>query len=245
MSKIIYVRGVNFNSVDLNEACAVAEKIIEKGEKAAVIHTPNSEIVQLCIEQPEMYDVINSADLIIPDGIGVVIASKIKKTPLIKGKVAGIDLCRELVRISSEKKLSVFFLGGKPGVAEAAKDALAKSYPDFVFAGARDGYFKKEGEESDAVVEQINASKADILLVCLGCPAQELWMYRNRDRLCVKIMGGFGGSFDIFAGNVKRAPKIFIDLGLEWFYRLIKEPKRIGRMMKLPKFIFGTMFCKK
>ncbi|MBE6631957.1 MAG: WecB/TagA/CpsF family glycosyltransferase [Ruminococcaceae bacterium] len=244
MSEKISVRGVNFNNVDLKEATDMALSFIETREKAAVIHTPNSEIVQLCIEQPEMYEVINSADLIIPDGIGVVMASKIKRTPLKKGKVAGIDLCRELIKEASERKLSVFFLGGRPGVAEAARDALLKEYPNFICSGVTDGYFKKEGEESDKIVEKINSVSPHILLVCLGCPAQEKWMYQNRNRLKVGVMGGFGGSLDVFAGNVKRAPDIFIKLGLEWFYRLLKEPKRIGRMMKLPKFLIGTVFSR-
>ena len=107
-----------------------------------------------------------------------------------------------------------------------------------------DGYFKKTGEESDKIIEKINQAQPDILLVCLGCPAQEIWMYENRDKIKCKVMGGFGGSFDVFAGQVKRAPDIFIKLGLEWFYRLIKEPWRFKRMMKLPKFLFGTIFSK-
>lgn len=245
MTEKINVRGVNFDSVDLQEALDLCIDHLNSGDAPFVIHTPNSEIVQLCIEKREYYEIINSADLIIPDGVGVILASKIKKTPLKKGKVAGIELCEKLAEYAAREGIPVYFLGGKPSVAEAAYDALAAKYPGLVCAGASDGYFKKQGEESDAVIEKINASGAGILFVCLGCPAQEVWMYENRGKIKVRLMGGFGGSFDVFSGSVKRAPKLFIKLGLEWLYRLLKEPSRIGRMMKLPKFLIGTLFSKK
>lgn len=236
----INVRGVNFDSVDLSEATAIAGSFLDKNDGTTrIIHTPNSEIVQLCIDQNEYYDVMNAAELIIPDGIGVIKAAKILGTPLKKGKVAGIDLFERIVEISQDKGAGLFFLGGKPGVAESAVEKLKAKYPRIKVSGIRDGYFKDE--ETDLLINEINESGADMLFVCLGVPKQECFMHKNRERLHVKLMGGFGGSLDVFAGNVKRAPKIFIKLGLEWFYRLIKEPHRIGRMMKLPKFLFGTI----
>ena len=208
-----------------------------------VVHTPNSEIVQLCVEQPEYYPLINSADLIIPDGIGVVLASKILRTPLIKGKVAGCDLGLRVAEYCAENDVSVYFLGGKPGVAELAGQKLAERFPGFRLAGYRDGYFNKSaGEENDAVIEAINASGAKVLYVCLGVPAQEKWIYENKARLTnVKLCLALGGSLDVYAGTVKRAPKVFIKLGLEWFWRLLLQPTRIGRMMKLPKFLIGVI----
>ena len=131
----------------------------------------------------------------------------------------------------------VFLLGAKPGVADAAGEKLRERFPGLVIAGTNDGYF----QDDDPVVEKINAVQPDLLLVCLGAPKQELWMQRNAPRLRVGLMAGLGGSLDVFAGNVKRAPKFFQKLGLEWFYRLIKEPKRIGRMMKLPKFLLAAI----
>ena len=107
-----------------------------------------------------------------------------------------------------------------------------------LLAGTNDGYF---GNDSEAVIEKINVSNADFLAVCLGVPKQEEWMKEHRSELCVPLMGGFGGSLDVFAGNVRRAPEIFRKLSCEWLYRLIKEPYRIGRMMKLPKFLFACI----
>ena len=243
MSDKISIRGVNFDNVSLDEATETVAGFIE-GEGTSVIHTPNSEIVQLCVEQNEYYSLINSAELIIPDGSGVILASKILGTPLSKGKVAGIELAERTLALAAERRYKVFFLGGKPGVADDAAKKMTEKYPSLNIVGTNDGYFKKTGEESDAVVAKVNESGAQILFVCLGVPAQEIWMRENKEKLNVKVMAGLGGSLDVFAGNVKRAPKIFIKLGLEWFYRLIKEPSRIGRMMKLPKFLFGTLFAK-
>ena len=255
----INVRGVNFFDVDMEEALDICRGFLSE-DRCHVIHTPNAEIVQLCIEQPEYYELINSADLTVPDGAGVILASKILRTPLKKGKVAGIELSENLLREAAAKSVGVFFLGGKPGVAEKAAQKMEEKYPGLRVVGCNDGFFKKvdtdglageylknpaDFKEDAAVIQKINDSGAQILLVCLGVPKQEIWMKAHRGELSVKIAGGFGGSFDIFAGEIRRAPKAFIALNLEWLYRLILEPKRIGRMMKLPKFVFGTMFSRR
>lgn len=240
MAEKINIRGVLFDNVNFEEAVTVLTDNLKNGKQTALC-TPNSEIVQACIENPELYDVVNSADLIIPDGIGVVKAGRILGTPFRGGKVAGCEVGEELIRRLAGTSHGVYFLGGKPGVAEDARDRLLEKYPGWACAGCGDGYFKKEGEENDAVIEAVNASGAEVLYVCFGCPAQEKWIYANRSRLPnVKLLLGLGGSLDVYGGHVKRAPKIFIKLGLEWFYRLITDPKRIGRMMKLPKFYIGT-----
>ena len=240
MSEKINIRGIGVDTVNLSEATAICEDFIKSGGFHAVF-TPNSEIIQLCVEKPEFLPLFNSADLVTPDGIGVVYASKILGTPL-KCKTAGYDLGLEVVKLSNEKGYRIFFLGGKPGIAEAARDKLLETYPNAVFVGCHDGYFKKDGEENDAVVDEINKAAPDVLFVCFGVPAQEQWIAANRDKLrSVKLCLALGGSLDGYSGNVRRAPDIFIRLGLEWFYRLCKEPRRIGRMMKLPKFLAGTV----
>ena len=239
--EIINIRGVNFCNVTLAEAADwAADTLTSSPDTPRAVFTPNSEIVQLCIEENEYYALINSADLIIPDGIGVIKASRILGTPL-KEKVAGIELGEQVLRIAAEQGYSVYFLGAKPGVAEQAAQKMQEKYPALTVAGIHDGYFKKEGEENEAVLAEIRAAAPDVLYVCLGVPAQEKWIDANRPALgSVKLCLALGGSLDVWAGNVKRAPKLFIRLGLEWFYRLCCEPKRIGRMMKLPKFLFGT-----
>ena len=240
MSEKINIRGIGVDNVNLSEATAICEDFIKSGSFHSVF-TPNSEIIQLCVEKPEFLPLFNSADLVTPDGIGVIYASKILGTPL-KCKTAGYDLGIEVVKLSNEKGYKIFFLGGKPGIAEAARDKLLETYPNAVFVGCHDGYFKKNGEENDAVVDEINKAAPDVLFVCFGVPAQEQWIAANRDKLrSVKLCLALGGSLDGYSGNVRRAPDIFIRLGLEWFYRLCKEPRRIGRMMKLPKFLAGTV----
>ena len=236
----INVRGVHFNDTTLEGTVNALLSGVREHHPTA-LYTPNSEIVQACIETPELYDVINSAELIIPDGIGVVKAANILGTPFGAGKIAGCEVGEAFIKRLSETDYTVFLLGGKPGVAEQAAQKLTEKYPGIKFAGFRDGYFKKEGEENDAVIAQVNGSGADVLFVCLGAPAQEKWIYQNRAKLTsVNAMLGLGGSLDVYAGTVKRAPKIFINLGLEWFYRLLCEPWRFKRMLKLPKFYFGT-----
>ncbi|MBE6701106.1 MAG: WecB/TagA/CpsF family glycosyltransferase [Ruminococcaceae bacterium] len=243
----INVRGVLFDNVTLNEAKSIAEDYILKGEQC-VIFTPNAEIVQMTLEDRDFKDKVNSADLIIPDGAGVVLASKILKKPL-KCKVAGCELAESLVETSATGKYKIFFYGSKPetelgkSVAELAEEKMAEKYQGFKCAGKSHGYVKKE--DMDTLIEKINSSGAEILFVCLGVPMQENWIYENRHRLTPSVIIGLGGTLDVFAGTVKRAPRIFVKLNLEWFYRLIKEPKRLWRMMKLPKFIFGTIFSKK
>ena len=240
MADKINIRGVYFNNVNFEEAVSSLIGSLNAGKQTA-LYTPNSEIVQACIENNELYDVINSAEMIVPDGIGVVKAGKILKTPFKGGKVAGIEVGEEVIKRLAGSDHKVYLLGGKPGVAEQARDALLIKYPGVEYAGCSDGYFKKEGEENEAVLKKIAESGADVLFVCLGAPTQEKWIYANRASLPdVKLFLALGGSLDGYAGNVKRAPKIFIKLGLEWFYRLLCEPWRFKRMLKLPKFYFGT-----
>lgn len=242
----INIRGVNFDNVTPSEALSIAEGYIERGEQC-VVFTPNSEIVQMAIEDEGFRDIINSAELVIPDGAGVVLASKILKKPL-KSKVAGCELAESLVKGSAEGKYKIFFYGSKPeteeglSVADLADKKMGEKY-GFKAAGTSHGYVKSEGYPE--LIEKINETGAEILFVCLGVPMQEKWIYQNRDKLKARLIIGLGGTLDVFAGTVKRAPKIFVKLNLEWFYRLLKEPKRIGRMMNLPKFIFGTVFSKK
>jgi N-acetylglucosaminyldiphosphoundecaprenol N-acetyl-beta-D-mannosaminyltransferase len=204
--------------------------------RAAYVVTPNPEIVMACRERAETMQAVNGADLVLPDGIGVIYGARILGTPL-KSKLPGIDFITALMADMAKEGKSVFLLGAKPGVAETAAERLKVMHPGLIIAGTHDGYFKEDAP----VVAAVNAAQPDLLLVCLGAPKQELWMQRNQSALRIGLMAGLGGSLDVFAGNVKRAPKAFQKLGLEWFYRLLKEPKRIGRMMKLPKFLFACI----
>ena len=245
MTERINVRGVEFDNVTLAEARDfLTEKYLKNDARGdiAAVYTPNAEIVQLCVDKPEYYELINSAELIIPDGIGVVKAAKILGNPL-KERVPGIELGEAMLEYASGNGTEVYLLGGKPGVAEAAAKNMTEKYPGLCIVGTADGYFKKEGEESDAVLGKIADSGAKLLFVCLGVPVQEKWIFDNKEKLAfigIKVAMALGGSLDVYAGNVKRAPVFFRKTGLEWFYRLLCQPSRIGRMMKLPKFLIGT-----
>ena len=188
------------------------------------------------VNEKDLRAAINDAFLVLPDGIGVIYGAKILGTPL-KARIPGIDFISALLARMAESGKSVFLFGSKPGVAEAAAENIAAAHPGIVISGTCDGYFTDDGP----IIQKINDASPDLLLVCLGAPKQELWMAENVSKLNVRLMAGLGGSLDVFAGNVKRAPKAWQRLGLEWLYRLIKEPRRIKRMIKLPLFVLAVI----
>ena len=228
----INILGVQVDMVTIPEA---ADKIVEflSEDKFHAVYTPNSEIIMEAYRDEAFSEVLNEADLLTADGIGVVYASKYLKKPL-KERAAGYDIARLLLQKLNYTDHKLFLFGGKPGVAELAMENMKKDYPQLNIVGTRNGYFGEEDE--DEIIAQINESGADILFVCLGAPRQEKWIYKHKDKLMVKVAMGVGGSIDVFAGTVQRAPEFFCKTGLEWFYRLMKEPWRAKRMTDLPKF---------
>ncbi len=228
------IMGIGFDNVTMAQAIKQAQVLMQQPEAAYVV-TPNAEIVYEAMHNRELRDLINHADLVLPDGAGVVLASKILKTPL-QEKVAGVDFADNLLQVLAETGGSAYLLGSKPGVAELAAEKMLQKHPGLTIVGTADGYFKDE----DAVIAKINQAKPDFLFVCLGAPKQEKFMAAHRHELQVKLMAGLGGSLDSFAGTVKRAPRWMIRLNLEWFYRLLKEPRRFGRMLRLPKFLWAV-----
>ncbi len=229
------VLGVQYDNVTMEEAIAAGRAFLS-GTKAAAVVTPNAEMAYEALHDEAFCGLLNSADLVLPDGAGVVLGAKILKTPL-KQKVAGIEFAQNMLPVYEELGSRLYLLGSKPGVAELAAEKMLQKHPKLVICGTADGYFKDE----DEVVRRINEAKADALYVCLGSPKQENFMYRHQDELNVRLMAGLGGTLDGIAGTVKRAPKWMIKLQLEWLYRLIKEPRRLGRMMRLPKFVFAAV----
>lgn len=222
------IMGVTFDDVTLEEAVAAGEALAA-GPGFSYVVTPNPEIVAMARQTETYREILNGAGLVLPDGIGVVHAAKILGTPL-KGRVPGIDFASALVERLARSGLRLFLLGAKPGVAELAAANLKDAHPGLIVCGTHDGYFREDGP----VVEEIRAAAADVVFVCLGAPKQELWMVEHGPATGAHLMVGLGGSLDVFAGVVERAPEGFQKLGLEWLYRLAKEPKRIGRMAKLP-----------
>ena len=227
----INVLGINFDSTTMDEAVFRTIQMMQDDGAPEYIVTPNPEIVMTARQDEEYMDVVNNAFLVLPDGVGVIYGAKILGTPLCS-RIPGIDFISNLFEKMDGKKL--FLFGAKPGVAEKAAENISKKYPNIIICGTNDGYFT----DDEPIIKKINDAAPDLLLVCLGAPKQEKWMQKNASRLNVKVMAGLGGALDVFAGVVQRAPETWQKLGLEWLYRLTKEPKRIGRMMKLPKFVF-------
>lgn len=237
MRNTVNVLGVNVDKVTFDEALNIAENLA-KTQGVSAIFTPNPEIIMCAKEDREMREILNSADLCTADGIGVVYGAKILGDP-VPQRVAGFDLTCALIERLSATGDGIFLFGAKPGVAEEAQKRLKEKYPGIVVSGTHNGYFKEEDERE--IVEEINKSGAKVLLVCLGAPKQEKWIAKHRENLKVNLCMGVGGTLDVLAGTAKRAPEIFIKLNLEWLYRLLKNPSRIGRFAALPKFVIEVV----
>jgi N-acetylglucosaminyldiphosphoundecaprenol N-acetyl-beta-D-mannosaminyltransferase len=235
----IQILGVSFDNVTMEEAVSLAFSYIENGTQAAVV-TPNAEILQLCLESEDVKRSVCAAEIVLPDGEGALWAAKKLGSPL-KQKVAGVEFGMELAKKAAENGKSIFLLGGKEGVAQKAGEELLIKFPTLKIVGSESGYFDKTGEENARIIDLINKSGADILYVCLGAPMQEKWIFDNRSILTSpKLMVCLGGSLDIYSGEAKRAPEIFIKMRIEWLWRFLRQPSRIGRMMKLPKFMISV-----
>ena len=225
------ILGVGFDSVTMEDALDRAEVLISE-KRGSYVCTPNPEIVWRAQTQPALMDAVNGADMVLPDGVGILwAAGKLGKK--IPERVAGFDFITALMKRFSG---SVFLLGGRPGVAEKAAETIRAVYPGITVAGSCDGYYTDESE----VLDRIRKASPDILLVCLGAPRQELWMAQHRD-LNVGLMAGLGGSVDILAGTVERAPLWWRKRGLEWLYRLLRQPWRIKRQLCLPLFMLTVL----
>ena len=240
MSEKIDIHDVPIDNVSMGEALGAVLDMLKTSEKH-MIFTPNAEIIMQANRDPELKDIFKNAHLVVPDGAGVVLASKILGKNL-KEKVSGIDLVKNIFASTAKKSIGFFIFGGKPGVAEKASINIVSDHPKARICGYRNGYFNDH--EIPEIIKQINYSKADVLLVGLGAPKQEKWIYHHINELNCKVSMGIGGSIDVFAGTATMAPEFIRNAGLEWLYRFIKEPKRAKRMLDLPRFMLLTYKAK-
>ena len=229
------VLGVLYDNVTMEEALEKGRRIL-LGDETCYCVTPNAEMAYEALRDDAFRDLLNGAELVLPDGAGVVLGAKILKTPL-KQKVAGVEFAQNMLSVMEELCARLYLLGSKPGVGEMAAEKMKQMAPGLNICGISDGYYSDEQE----ILDRINRSGADVLFVCLGSPRQELFMQKYQSLLNVKLMCGLGGTLDSIAGTVKRAPQWMIRLQLEWLYRLIKEPRRFKRMLRLPKFILAAV----
>lgn len=226
------VMDIRIHAVTMKEALAFAEKRIMEG-KPSMIATANAEMIMIAQKDHELARILNGADLVVPDGAGVLWAGEKLGTPFPE-RVTGADLTTELLKKASAMNWPVYFLGGNPGVAAKAARKFMEDHGSFSLVGCHDGYFNEEEEKK--IIEDIKKSGAKLLFAGLGVPKQEKWLYAHKEKLGVLSMG-IGGVFDVMSGNLKRAPLWMQRNRLEWAYRLYLQPSRIGRMMALPKFM--------
>ena len=237
-----------FEIFDLPVSCVNMEQVLEqvgdylKGDGCHTIFAVNPEKVIRCETDKILLGYLVEADILIPDGIGVVIAVNLLSDKKI-ARVAGADLMPRICELSLNNKNGIFLFGATKDVNDRAVDVLKNGFEGVNIVGTKDGYVKQE--DMDDLVAEINASKAEILFVALGSPVQEKWISEYKSKLkYVKVIQGVGGTFDALTGNVKRAPKIFRDIHLEWFYRLVSQPGRIIRQTALPKFVVKVFKAK-
>ena len=237
MKEIATILGVPVVPYTMDEAVTKLTQDTLQNKRNFVV-TANAEIIMIAQDDKEYKTLLSeTADLVLPDGAGTVWAGNYLGYS-IPERVAGYDLYLRLLEEAASKKLPVYFFGGKPGIAEEAAAEGKRRWPGLDVAGCRNGYFSAE-EEAD-IIESINRSGAAMLFAALGAPKQEKWLAKYRDQLKPCLLMGIGGSFDVLAGKVQRAPKWMQDARLEWFYRLVKQPSRFGRMLALPKFVFAV-----
>jgi N-acetylglucosaminyldiphosphoundecaprenol N-acetyl-beta-D-mannosaminyltransferase len=206
---------------------------------AAVVVTLGVEMVMHAQRDAAFREVVNGAALVTCDTIGLLLASRLRRGPLVE-RVTGVELVGDLAaRSASHGDVRLYLLGGAADTAQRAAETLRGRYPGTIVTGACDGYFRED--ESDAVAAAIRASGANVLLAGLGFPKQELWLARHLAATGCGVGIGIGGSLDVYAGNVERAPALFQRTGLEWAYRLAKEPRRWRRQLALPRFALAAL----
>jgi N-acetylglucosaminyldiphosphoundecaprenol N-acetyl-beta-D-mannosaminyltransferase len=229
------ILGIKIDNLNSIEALKEIEALIEngrRGEKAGYLVKPNAEIIVKANKDKNFADILNQADLSLPDGIGLFLASYILKKPL-KERVGDSDLMLKIVEMAAKKNYSIFLLGGKKEVVEKLTEKLRDRYKNLK-VGYQNGYFSDEGE----VINKIKADQPDIVFVSLGFPKQEIWIDENSKKLNVPLMIAEGGSFDFISGKTNRAPIWVRKIGLEWLVRLIRQPWRFKRQLALPYFAY-------
>ena len=236
MKRRVKILSVSFENSSRREILKEL-KVRMTQKKKTRIFTPNPQILLAAHRDPSLRALLSKADLLLPDGIGLIYASKILGTPL-KERISGIDIAEDILMLAEEKNLSVFLLGGKKGCANRAARNLKITFPRLNICGCHNGYFAKYGEENLLVRAKIAQKRPDILFVCFGFPLQERWIAENLHYLpTVKIAAGLGGSLDVWSGKVPRAPKVFQKIGMEWLWRLMIEPRRIRVFADIPQFM--------
>lgn len=229
MGEKIEVLGIGFDAVRADDAAELifCASHLRNG-RPYIVFTPNAAISMTCRKSPDLLGLVNSANLVLPDGVGVIGASKRQGTPLPE-RVAGIDAAEAVMEKLAAVGGSVYLVGGEQGISERAARSLCEKHGGLRVIGVSDGFF----EDEDALVKKISELSPDLLLVGMGFPKQELFISHNKEKLSVGAAIGVGGSIDVWAGKVRRAPNAFVKLHAEWLWRMLRQPKRflgVGRL---------------
>ena len=228
--KIVKLQGLNIDSFTFDEAVEYANNI------SGQVVTINPEMISNAVKDPDFADIINNADLVIPDGIGVEIGLKILGYNV--KRIAGIEFSHRMIEECAKNNQSVALIGAKPEIVKKAKENLVKEFPSLYITYIHDGYFK----EDEQVLEELKIRQPRLVLCALGSPKQEEFILKAKSILPEALFVGVGGSFDVWSGEVKRAPEIYQKLGLEWLYRTILDPKRFKRIFPtLPLFVLKVL----
>ena len=229
----VKILGVGVNAVTMQEALDRIEKFFEE-KKPKIIATANAEMLMRATYDEELKKILNDAELVVPDGAGTVWAAHHLGYQMPE-RVAGYDLAQELMKRAPEKNRRIYFFGSAPNVAEKAKLKAEELYPGIKIVGTRNGFFSADDESK--IISEIKSAQPDLLFAALGVPKQEKFLAKYKDELNVPVSIGVGGTFDVMAGGMKRAPKWMQRAKLEWLFRAILQPKRAGRLIALPKFV--------
>ncbi len=239
--KQVEILGVNVNSLTMAQAVEAVQQFIAE-KKVAMVATANAEMLMRSTQDEELKDILNQADLVVPDGAGTVWAAGHLGEPMPE-RVAGFDLAQELMREAPARGDRIYFFGSAPGVADKAKAKAEELYPGIQVVGTRNGFFTEADEPG--IIAEIKAARPDILLAALGVPKQEKWLKKHMQELQVPVSIGVGGTLDVMAGVMERAPLWMQKAKLEWLFRGLKQPSRAGRLLALPKFVLKVVASKK
>lgn len=241
MAERVNILGVDVDAVTMAEAVDVVRRAMDT-RAGVMVATANAEMLMRATHDEELRRILNASALVVPDGAGTVWAAR-HLGHAMPERVAGYDLAQELLRCAPAEGRSVYFFGSAPGVAEKAKAKAEQLYPGIEIVGVRNGFFSPA--DNAAIIAEIRAARPDLLLVALGVPKQEKWIAAHLAELDVPVAIGVGGTLDVMAGVMKRAPYWMQRAKLEWLFRGLMQPKRAGRLLALPKFVLKVHASRK
>lgn len=234
----VTVRGLPFVDADQSELKDLLRDRL-RSDLHTVIFTPNAKMGADALRDAGLHALLCRADLLLPDGAGILLASRLHADRPLRYRLPGIEAGEVILRHAAEMGLSVYFFGGEAGVAEKAAAHWQECLPALIIAGTHHGYVATE-QEQNCVLQDIRQSGAQVLLVCLGFPTQERWIDQNRAALpSVRLFMGLGGSFDVWAGKLHRAPRIFCAVHMEWLWRMLRQPRRFSQLPSMLRYVFG------